>query len=147
MDAKLKRSIVLHCKNGKKWRLNFLFGGRIHNTCPFYNGTPWCMYLVQLGWIREYFIENDYYARVRTFSRFLCRLRLLNISTNPLGEESRLLPKFVKIMYSGVSVPSLGHLFPTLEYWRPFEALARKCKNTTPMWTNIKYSFAWLTGM
>ena len=32
-----------------------------------------------VGWIREYFIENDYYARVRTFSRFLCRLRLLNI--------------------------------------------------------------------
>ena len=28
-----------------------------------------------VGWIREYFIENDYYARVRTFSRFLCRLR------------------------------------------------------------------------
>ena len=75
------------------------------------------------------------------------RIQYLLISTNPLGSESRVSPKLVKTMSSGVPVPSLGHLFSKLEYWRPFEALARKCKNTTPMWTNIKYSFAWLTGM
>ena len=33
-------------------------------------------------------------------------------------------------MSSGVPVPSLGHLFPKLEYWRPFEALTKKCENT-----------------
>ena len=38
------------------------------------------------------------------------------------------------------------HLFSKLEHWRPFEALARNCKNTTPIWKNIKYSFVWLTG-
>ena len=52
------------------------------------------------------------------------------ISTNPLGSESRLSPKLVKTMSSGVPVPSLGHLFPKLEYWRPFEALTKKCENT-----------------
>ena len=53
-----------------------------------------------------------------------------SISTNPLGSESRLSPKLVKTMSSGVPVPSLGHLFPKLEYWRPFEALTKKCENT-----------------
>ena len=53
-----------------------------------------------------------------------------SISTNPLGSESRLSPKLVKTMSSGVPVPSLGHLFPKLEYWWPFEALTKKCENT-----------------
>ena len=39
---------------------------------------------------------------------------LLN-STISLGTESRLSPKLVNSMSSGVPVPSLGHLFPTLE--------------------------------
>ena len=54
----------------------------------------------------------------------------IHISTNPVGSESRLSPKLVKTMSLGVPVPSLGHLFPKLEYWRPFEALTKKCENT-----------------
>ena len=38
--------------------------------------------------------------------------------------------KLVNNMSSGVPGPSLGHLFPKLEYWGPFEALAEKCENT-----------------
>ena len=55
---------------------------------------------------------------------------ILFTSTNPLGSESRVSPKLVKTMSSSVPVPSLGHLFQKLEYWRPFEALTKKCKNT-----------------
>ena len=37
--------------------------------------------------------------------------------------------KLVNNMSSGVPGPSLGHLFPKLEYWGPFQALAEKCEN------------------
>ena len=33
-------------------------------------------------------------------------------------------------MSSGIPGPSLEDLFPKLEYWGPFEALAEKCENT-----------------
>ena len=39
-------------------------------------------------------------------------------------------PRLVNNMSSGVPGPNLGHLFPKLEYWGPFEALAEKCENT-----------------
>ena len=51
-------------------------------------------------------------------------------NTIPLGTESRVSPKLVNNMSSRVPGPSLGHLFPKLEYWGPFEALAEKCENT-----------------
>ena len=40
-------------------------------------------------------------------------------------------PKLVNNMSSGIPGTSLGHLFPKLEYWGPFQALAEKCENTT----------------
>ena len=43
------------------------------------------------------------------------KIYVLYTSTNPLGSESKLSPKFVKIMSSAVPVPRLGHLFPKLE--------------------------------
>ena len=39
-------------------------------------------------------------------------------------------PKLVNNMSSGIPGPSLGNLFPKLEYWGPFQPLAEKCENT-----------------
>ena len=55
---------------------------------------------------------------------------------------------FIKYMHDIIlKISFFRHQFSKLEYWWPFEALARNCKNTTPVWTNIKNSFVWLTGM
>ena len=64
------------------------------------------------------------------------------ISTNSLGSESRVSPKLVKTMSSGVPEPSLGHLFSKLEYWRPFEALTKKMRKYK---TYFKNYYAWST--
>ena len=68
----------------------------------------------------------------------------LFVSTISLGTESRVSPKLVNNMSSGVPGPSLGHLFPKLEYWGPFEALAEKCENTIHISKNSLHGWrAW----
>ena len=64
----------------------------------------------------------------------------LGNSTISLGTESRVSPKLVNNMSSRVPGPSLGHLFPKLEYWGPFEALAEKCENTIHISKNPLHS-------
>ena len=44
-------------------------------------------------------------------------------------------------------LPIFNQKFYLLDYCQPFEALAKNCKNTTPVWTNFKNSFAWLMSV
>ena len=63
-------------------------------------------------------LQNVFQARLNATLknvRIIFKKAILYTSTISLGTESRLSPKLVNNMSSGVPVPSLGHLFSKLE--------------------------------
>ena len=86
------------------------------------------MYCDKVEWTPRLISKHNKSGVVQ--NEFIIVACMFFINTIPLGTESRVSPKLVNNMSSRVPGPSLGHLFPKLEYWGPFEALAEKCENT-----------------